>query len=366
MVFKSYNKKFLGVLFCTLFLIALLNILSDPYNIFNVPTIKKFNFYKPDAKRQERLTKFLNLKMLKNVDTVFIGVSRTDWSLDPQYYKKITNKNGANMAMAAADFNEFKEIIYNSIKIHPEIKTILLAVDIEKYMPMITEKTSFDINAENPNITPNEIANVIFSIDTTVSSFVTLVKNISGVERRVYLSNGMKHIFCNNDIESSFVGTINEYGNSGNFFKKEKIDLSELKKFIAELSAKDINVILYIPPLHITFLEIYDYNEAWDGIEKFKKELAKIQPFYDFMYVHPINLEKITPDMKYYFEASHSTYIVGEKILDKVFNNKGDFGVLVNLENVNKHNKINRKNIKLWQKENPETQKWVHKILDNK
>jgi len=366
MKYKSYNRVTLYILFITLLLIGLMNIFIDPYNIFNSPAIKKINYYKPDAKRQERLTKFLNLKTLKKVDTIFIGVSRTDWSLEPEYYNKLTNKYASNMAMAAADFNEFKEIILNSLKIHPEIKTVVLAVDIQKYMPMITEKTSFNINAENPNITPNEVANVIFSVDTTASSFVTLIKNLSGVERRVYLTNGMKHIFYNPNIEKFFEDRVYEYRDFGKHFKTTKVDLTELDIFIDELNKQGVEVILYIPPLHITFLEIFDYNNKWNVVEKFKKELAKIQPFYDFMYVHPINTEKIAPDMQYYFESSHSTYLAGRKILDKIFDNKGDFGVLVTTQNVDKHNYTNRKNLELWQKENPATQKWVHEILNKK
>ena len=233
-------------------------------------------------------------------------------------------------------------------------------------MPMITEKTSFNINAENSSITVNEVANVIFSMDTTVSSITTLIKNLSGVERRVYLTNGMKHIFHNENIKDSFTGTIIEYKDSGKYFKTIEINLSELKKFIDELKAKNVDVILYIPPLHITFLEIFDYNNSWDGVEEFKKELAKIQPFYDFLYVHPINTENIYPDMQYYFESSHATYLAGRKILDKIFNNNGDFGVLVTPQNIDKHNKLNRKNLALWQKQNTETRKWVHTILDRK
>ena len=70
-------------------------------------------------------------------------------------------------------------------------------------------------------------------MDTTVSSFVTLIKNLSGVEKKVYLSNGMKHIFYNKNIRKSFeeiMHSNSEFGiKQGKEYKNVEIDLTELK-----------------------------------------------------------------------------------------------------------------------------------------
>ncbi len=358
--YKKYNQKILIYLFSTIILIFLMNVFINPYNVFNINPIRGLNYYKPDAKRQERLTKFLNLKTLKNVETIFCGVSRTDWTLEPEYYNKLTEQTASNMAMAAASFSEIKEIINTSIKIHPEIKTVLLAIDLHNFMILKTQNVNFNIT---PNVTTAEVASVTLSGDTTVSSLITIIKNIGNVEKRTFLQNGMKHIFYNKDIKGSFKKTI-EHNMDKSFLNTKKISLLELKKLIDELKEKNINVILYMPPLHITYFELIDYNNAWDNVDKFKVELAKVQPFYDFMYVHPINTEEIKPDMKYYFESSHSTYLVGKKVLDKIFKNQGDFGKIITSENVYYHNKINRINLKNWQKENQQTKQWVDDILN--
>ena len=48
-----------------------------------------------------------------------------------------------------------------------------------------------------------------------------------------------------------------------------------------------------------------------------KDDAIKASSFYDFYYPSEYSNEEISPDMKYFFESSHCTYLLGEKILDK-------------------------------------------------
>ena len=359
----QYSNKLLKTLGGTILFIGIMNILIDPFNIFDAIKLQNFNYYKPEIKRQERLTKYLNLKLKKDVDTIFCGSSRTNWALPPDYYEEITNNKAANMAVVGGRWNDMREAIYKSLKFHPEIKTILLSIELERFAP-IPKEIVIDLNKEKKNITISEISSVLFSVDTTFASFATLFRNISSTDKKRYSHNGVKIPFKNKNIQKAFAFMINDYNYVGKNLDETTINFSPLKTLIDELNKKGVKVILYMPPVHVTFLEIITHNNGWDGVDKFKKELARVQPFYDFMYVHPINTEKIAPDMQYHFEASHATYFAGRKILDKIFNNNGNFGVLVTPANVDEHNKINRKNLKLWQKENSDTQKWVHEILN--
>lgn len=56
---------------------------------------------KPEAKIQERYTKFIGLKFDKRkVDTVFISSSRPDWALNKNYFYNVICKYAENLAMA--------------------------------------------------------------------------------------------------------------------------------------------------------------------------------------------------------------------------------------------------------------------------
>ncbi|MBO5947884.1 hypothetical protein J6Q66_03505 [bacterium] len=365
MDYKKYNQKFLKILLGSLCFLGLFNAIIDPFNVFDVIKLHKFNFYKPEIKRQERFTKYINLKLKKRVDTIFCGSSRTSWALPPDYYEKISGKNVANMAVVGGEFNDTRESIYKSIKFHPEIKNILISIELERFAP-IPKENNIAIEKESKYLTIHELSTILFSTDTTFASIATLARNMSSNDKKRYSHNGMKLPFVNKKIKNAFEYMINDYNYVGQKLNDTTINFEKLKNLINELNKQGIEVKLYIPPVHVSFLEIISYNNGWDGVDKFKKELAKVQPFYDFMYVHPINTEKIAPDMQYHFEASHSTYLVGEHVLDKIYNNTGEFGVLVTLNNVDKHNKTNRQNLKSWQKQNPEIQKWIHKTLSKK
>ena len=359
--FKNFNKKLLISIFTTFLLIMTLNVLVDPYNVLNKIILKNFNYYKPEIKRQERLTKILNLKLEKNITTIFCGSSRTDWSLNPEYYEKITNSKASNMAIASGNFNEYKEIIYNAINFQPKLNTILIAVELERFAP-IPQPKQITLN-KNKNLTFSEFHSVFSSIDTAFSSVSTIIRNLSPKDKKRYAYNGLKLPFYNKKIHNSFEFMIKDYNYVGKNLNNKTINFTELKKLIDDLKEKNIEVILYMPPMHITYLEIIDFNNGWDGIDKFKTELAKVQPFYDFMYVHPINTEEIKPDMKYHFESSHATYLAGKMVLDKIFKNEGTFGKLITAKNVHDHNKTNREKFKEWQKKNPQTKQWVDDIL---
>ena len=79
----AYIKRLLLVLFSLLFVVSLVNFLIDPFNTFDVIKAKGFNYYKPEIKRQERLTKVVNLKLERHLDTIFVGSSRVSWTLSP-------------------------------------------------------------------------------------------------------------------------------------------------------------------------------------------------------------------------------------------------------------------------------------------
>lgn len=364
-IYLRYNKRLLIMIFAILAFIVSFNTIVDPYNIFNKIKLKNFNYYKPEIKRQERLTKILSLKLTSRIDTIIIGSSRPDWSLNPEYYKKITGLTASNMAIVSGKFNEFCDILYKSISLHPEIKTVVLCIDLERFapIPVLTETKVDDISKK---LSLSEFYSVYASIDTTFSSFSTLFRNLSEKDKKRYDYNGMKVPFFNKKINDAFEFMIKDYNYVGKNLDEKTINFYELEKLIKDLKSRNIDVVMYMPPMHITYFEIIDFNNGWDNVDKFKTELAKIQPFYDFMYVHPINTEEIKPDMKNYFESSHATYLVGEKVLDKIFKNEGDFGKLITPKNVYAHNKINRYNFKKWQKENPITRKWVDEILSKK
>ena len=62
---------------------------------------------------------------------------------------------------------------------------------------------------------------------------------------------------------------------------------------------------------------------------------------------------------------TRTTYLLGEKILDKIFLDKGGYGYLVREDNVDVLNKQHRRELEKWEKENPQLVERVRRIREN-
>ena len=197
---------------------------------------------------------------------------------------------------------------------------------------------------------------------------MTLIKSLNTNYQKGFNKDGTKKIFCDKKINDSFYSTINQYKDVGKDYKEEP-NLTPLQNLIIELEKKDINVILYTQPTHSTMYEIIKQNKSLNKIKIFKEKLANIHPYYDFYFPSEYSNELISPNMKYFFETSHCTYIVGEKILDKIFLNKGNYGEFINNSNrqfIHKNHIININKLKKWEELNPEWVITIHNIREGK
>ncbi len=360
--YKKFNTKFLKILLIIIFVLCAVNYAVNPYNIFNNNWFH-INLLKPEAKIQERYTKFIGLKLdRRKLDAIFLGTSRADLALNKYYYKEITGKNAENMAMGGMIVYEYLDSFKETILIHPEIKNIYVGVDF-----ILFDKDRTDTNKdvrykikEVKNITPNELGFSLLSIKSTGDSIWTIVKNILGIEKRMFNSDGTKHIFHNEEIENVFAASLREYKGYYSSYDFDYGNIEILKELKQLCEKHNINIRFFIMPSHIT--DLYLINKLCEKeYEKWKTALTDIGEIYDFQYPDIYNEEKINPDMKYFFESSHATSTLGNIILEGLTGNN-NYGKVLTKENVKTH--INEDKIKLknYIKNNPDIIEWVDKI----
>ena len=104
-------------------------------------------------------------------------------------------------------------------------------------------------------------------------------------------------------------------------------------KEIKELALKNnIDLIVFINPIHKTTYLDNDLKE----FNEFKRQLIKITNYYDFS-----GLNDITTNNYNYYETSHYRPLVGDMMLDVMFNKphstKENFGIYVTPKNIDKH-----------------------------
>ena len=118
--------------------------------------------------------------------------------------------------------------------------------------------------------------------------------------------------------------------------------LMDIKKIVSLCRKESINCVFFINPIHKT---VY-LDTNFDDFITFKKGLSKETGYYDFS-----GINSITKNNYFYYETSHYREMVGEHIMDVIFNNgidsPMDFGKYIDHTNIDIHVKWLSKQIKL-------------------
>ncbi len=313
---KNYNKKLLISLFSFLLAASGLNYIVNPYNIFSQHFFK--NLLKPEAKVQERLTKPIGLKIDKRkISAVFMGTSRADLALNKDDYKLLTGENAEIIAIGGLEFPETEKMISIALKTHPEIKKIYMAIDFQTF-----NKNAAKINdnrseiTDNPKLTAQEMSSALLSVSTLGNSVWTIVKNLVGIEERMFYHQGHKHIFVNPKIENEFLASKTEYGGKYKNFKLDFNDLESFKNYVNKLKSQGYEVKLFIMPTHITLQNLITESGQREQYDLWSEKLSEISDVWDFNIPNEYTQEKIKPDMQYFFDGSHSTHKFGKMIFE--------------------------------------------------
>lgn len=361
--YRSFYKRILITTISILLLVSIFNIVIDPYIVFHSPILKISNL-KPEAKRQERMTKITEFKLDKRkIDTVFIGTSRVDWVFDKDYFKKTTGKNASNMGIVGMNFDEYMNFTKAIIKIHPEIKNIYLGLDFYIFNKNVIDNQKHEGFNKNPRLTTSELATVLFASDTTVSSFITISKNLHCKDLvKMYDYNGLIYEFANPNTKGLFLYVVRNYIDR---FKNYEIDNNTYEKLKdLDFYCKQHNIKLHIfhTEGHAVDLATVYIGGYWDIYTQWKRDLTKVADIYDFYYVNPYSTETLKPKMKYFYDSAHGTQTTGNLMIDKMVLNKGDYGRLNTKDNIENLTNQDTKNLEKWLKANPDWVKNINKI----
>ena len=359
--YKNYNNQFFKTFLILISAIICLNYFINPYNIFDNSYLP-FAFLKPEATIQERYTKFIALKLnRKKLDTVFLGTSRVDYALQKKHYTAITGKSAENLGVGGLFINEYTDILDEILLIHPEIKNVYLGLDFatfSKNREDNNQKTRYKIS-KTPYITPNELGFSILSLKSTGDSIWTVIKNLLGLESRMFYTDGTKHVYYNKDIEKSFNKSFKEYKKYYQYYELNPQAFNTIQKLVKSCQNRNINIVVFIMPTHITDQYLIYKTERWEDFAQWKKTLTQIAPIYDFQYPHAYNCEDITPDMTYFFESSHSTHILGDKIIDSLLGKNRSYGRILTKNNVNFLLEKDKSNLLEYMNKNKGLKQWA-------
>lgn len=353
-----------------LLLIILLNLLIDPYDIFNTPKIKGFNFNKPESKYHARLHKAIAIQRLKP-EILLLGTSRTEYGLNP------LNKNFAGSFAYNCSFpgglpTEYE--YYINVAIKNGLKEIIIGTDFFTFYYKHSLRREFDVAVFQSSFP----FKYLFSLDTFYATLKTI-----GSNSEIYFSkNGILHTasnknekilsknFKNHSYMSERYYSLVFYGRD--FDQKQTLQWEAFERILHTAHINNIKVKLFISPSHARQWEVLDMKVGYEMFEKFKRRLvfineniahknAKISfDLWDFAGYNWITTEEnssnLDSTMEWYSDSAHYTYKLGDIMLDRMFQNHlyGEedyswFGTKITSSNIEEHLKKTNLDRIAWQ-----------------
>ena len=360
--YKFYNKKLIVIFLAFLVFIAGINIIVDPYEIFGFVSVNKFNKFKPELERNQRVTEIIALKLEKNpVDTIFLGSSRVNSTISEKYYSKITGgKSVKNLGMNALSHDETIKMAKNIVKIHPEIKDIYVGLDFFRFLEKNKDNKRPVYFSTNKNLTISEFNPVILSFNATLSSINTILVNLNIVKPKF-----SKYKKTNNLVVDAFKYILVRYGGNYNNAVLSTGEIIKLKNFKTYMENQGYKVHFYINPTHALDISLINQFGYLPVFEQWKISLAENFDYVDFDWVNDFTGENIDSKTKYFLEMSHANTEFGYIILDNLILNKNNYGIYTNKHNVKDNLIIQKKALADWEAKNPQWEVEIRKVINN-
>jgi hypothetical protein len=392
---RLFLRNTLSLVLGLCLIIGAFNLIVDPYGIYNLVKIEGFNNVKPPWDHQERMVKTLQLRKLRPKG-IIIGSSRTNYGLDPEYVA--TNFDSTPVYNLSLSFISTAEI-YNILKYANslnDLNIVIIGLDFFSFNIFHPDTISNDF-LDLASITKfgdtkissfvKEFQNTLFSSTATEKSFKAIAykgkQTRSPYGQKLFIDERSPRELSNMAFPRYYEHIW--FPDKNRMFclyneNKEGKKFEQLEKIINFSIRNNIELKLFINPVHADLLEMLRFMDLWPLYENWKRDLVdliaainnkklKETPIslWDFGDYNSITTEKIPistdlgTTMKGYIDLAHYKKSVGDLILDKLLTHPNsqkitntDFGHLINPGNIKKYlNNINGNQVQ-YQNENRE------------
>ena len=382
-LYRRFTYVFLATTLAPVLGIGLFNFAIDPYGIFNSIELDKINSEKPEKVSQDRLFKALDITRLKP-EIVVLGSSRVQWGIDTRHPIFNLDQNPYNLGLNGVSMYEILRYFEHTQVNQKNLNLAIIGTDLIMFLNKDSENTVKTFKEERlgkTGLTFNDLKEVLFSLNVSYDSYKTISKNQYARESFEYFERG----FYVRPKETSFPGSVKNFNkwikkdwekawqSEGSIkISEENLQITEnlifFEKLVEIAQNQEIDLYVFIPPVHAIYLEKYSMEGSWSGFENLKRQLVKIAPVWDFSGYNSITTEPIQEQMNNYIDSSHYSKEVGDLILNRIFDYQtetvpDDFGVLLTPDNIEAHLEKIRRDRELWVKNNPEA---VQLLLDIK
>ena len=371
--YRLYSWIFFTATFTPLILVGLLNLIINPYGAFTVPDIPGVSHKKSRKENNDRLYKAIDITRIKPI-TILLGSSRTKQGLDPDNPRLAQYQPVYNSAIDAPNTYELRRYLEHALANQNQLKTVIVGIDFLMFNKNLKNQSSFlDNRLGKRHILIQDAINVIFSLDALLASQETITESKnSSYKANNTNRNGFVPDSKDNDdtIKSQFNTSINFYSRIYSHYEFSEEYLNDFKNIVEICNKNNIELKVFISPSHATQWETIYIAEKWDTFERWKREVVKVIPLWDFSGYNSVTSEEIKEDMDNYRDSSHYTKSIGDLIINRIFSYQQeqvpkDFGILLTPQNIELHLAEIRSQQKVWRKENPEEVEMVKEIKES-
>jgi hypothetical protein len=368
---------FFSLVSSSIFSIGLLNIIIDPYDIFNISKIPGINQQKPIKQNHERLIKALDVARIK--PKIIILGSSTSLRLYPKHPALNNNQTAYNLALPGSGMEEQLLYFQHALKNQPNLKQVIIGLDFFSFGVGIKKAPDFVAERLNKdNITTQDALNIIVSLNAIQSSLTTIIDNLnskSGNVNNLDPEQGADKLLNleKPNVLKNFKDVIYSYFQKEDRYKNYQISqdrLNDLKTLVQICKEHNIELKIFFPPTHAMQMEALQIGGLWPNYQKWQREIVKITPIWDFTGYSDITTEPINQDMKNFVDGAHYQYRIADLIINRIVQYQvetvpADFGVLLTPEIIEAHlDKVNADQQK-WQVNNPAITKIVKDLYTN-
>ena len=346
-------------------IVAGINIIVDPYLLFDLPRTAEFNARKPAISEQEHLIKAYEVLRF-NPRTLLLGSSSVAMGLDARSTAWRTSERPVyNLGLPGEGvFANRRYLQHVLAKEHPN--TVFLGLSFRDFLtvrpqhehPFESRLAMSSGGSPNPLIRRQLVKDVLYatlSLDSLFESFDTLRGNLSGDSYDTISGNVDPHW---HRMEISRFGTypliVLTDLNYTQMYRDSRVDedVWEQVRLIFELCrGHGISLIVILEPAHVDELELADIAGKWGAVEEWKRQLSKMVAKYearqghfelwDFFGYNSYSTESVPytkSPLRWFLTPSHYTQALGDLMLERIMGS-GDpsFGVKLIPSNIEGH-----------------------------
>lgn len=356
--YQLYLKLYFFMLLFSLSLVSIFNIIIDPYQYFLTQKIVGLNATKPEYEKHIMLSKAAEAKQIK-AKTILLGSSRIMSGLDSSHAVFKDSKTVYNLGLPGTNMYQSLQYFKHALHFQKDIEQVIIGIDFFMFNEYLENLDSYDETRLKKKLVIRDLINTSLSLNALQASLTTINANLQNNEVQAKESTNQK-----------FKRWLTNFLNFEGFYKTYSLSqkqLDSLKTVINLCQKHNIKYYIFISPTHATQYEAIDRAGLWSTFEQWKREVVNITPIWDFSGYNSVTTEAISESMTNYIDNSHYSKYTGELVLNKMFNYEADaipqdFGILLNLNNLESHLYEIKLDREKWRKSNFQEVELVKKV----